>query len=170
MRWLLAAFGPGVATDEPPDPRLAGLFPPDLLELYARGPTAYGEGLLCVIDPFASFPPDPEVPGLAFAHNAFGDVFSWDDGVYVTLAESGTSMFQSDEVDTFFQGSLGSRGFVDSVLQKRLFTRILRRLGPLRPGQVYVPVPLPALGGSGAPESYAVGALPAVVELYRQVR
>ena len=62
-----------------------------------------------------------------------------------------------DSVDEFCDGFLKGAGIVESVLREPLVQSIEERLGKPDPGEVYIPVPYPWLGGSGEPNTYTKG-------------
>jgi hypothetical protein len=62
-----------------------------------------------------------------------------------------------DDPQTFVAGVLDDPGFAEAVLQPALVAQLHERLGELEPGRVYMPVPYPFLGGSGALETYDTG-------------
>lgn len=167
MNWLIQAFGDGAPLDPhwPPDGREP--LPEPLEALLASGPAAFGGGLFCTLDA-RSWGADPEAPGLVFGHSAFGNLFSLDDEVFETDGETGR-VVKLGPMDGFMINFL-FEDFLDGVLGRKKFAKIRTRLGDLRPGQMFLPAPLPALGGSGHPKTYVVSGLREGREIMRQVR
>lgn len=79
-----------------------------------------------------------------------------DYGPYATVAE-------------FRETILEDPYFVQVILLSEHVQKIADRLGPLEPGEVYIPVPYPFLGGSGEPETYDKGQLVTFVEIVGQM-
>jgi hypothetical protein len=167
MNWLTQAFGQGAPLSGEWPPQGREPLPEPLEALLCLGPAAFGGGIFCTIDA-RSWGHDPEAPGLVFAHSAFGNLFSLDDEVIETDGESGRTV-KLGPLDGFMINFLFG-GFIDGVLERKKFAKIRARLGDLSPGQMFLPAPLPALGGSGRPKTYVVSGLREGREIMRQVR
>jgi hypothetical protein len=168
-------FGPAVHTQPASSEKIAkykGKLPDQLLkywELY--GFSGYGKGLFWLVDP------DEYEPALeawigdtdfmetdehyVIARNAFGKLFLWGKktGQNLTINSPWAMIFPRDNseilnrrgadflVQSFISARQKSRLDFEDHLEKPLFERALKALGPLAPDEMYGFVPALALGG-----------------------
>lgn len=104
-------------------------------------------------------------------HTAFGDVFVRDSqsgqfGLLFPFREHLEPLDQRSVAD--LQRLLEAPVVMEKLLRLDDLATLESRLGPLRPNQVYFPVPYPFIGGSGALDTYDKGDVWVFVELVGQ--
>jgi hypothetical protein len=95
-------------------------------------------------------------------YTAFGDLFLQQSNTreFAVLIASTLELIETGETDEHgFRGMLQNANVTETLLRPRDFAALLNRLGPLAEGEVFYPVPLPALGGSGSLDTYDKGQL-----------
>jgi hypothetical protein len=95
-------------------------------------------------------------------YTAFGDLFLQHAGTgeFAVLIASTLELSQTGETDEHgLREILRNADVIETLLRPRDFAVLSTRLGPLAEGEVYYPVPLPALGGSGSLDTYDKGQL-----------
>jgi hypothetical protein len=102
-------------------------------------------------------------------HTSFGDVFLLDpdNGQYAVLCPITGERFPTDchDRETFIKEFLRDPGIIEKFARPADVAELAARLGPLEPEQVYLPAPLPFLGGSMELSTYAKGGLWEFVEM-----
>jgi hypothetical protein len=102
-------------------------------------------------------------------HTSFGDVFLLDPdtGQYAVLTPITGERFPADiyDRDTFLNGFLTDSGIIERFARPDDVAKLKKRLGPLKEEEVYLPAPLPGLGGSGALSEYTKGGLWTFIEM-----
>jgi hypothetical protein len=128
---------------------------PLLAEWEESGCCAYGKGLLWLTDPDELKAPVKDWLGarsglLAFARSAFGHLFLWDDeGAHMLDPHYGTIAKIVNKIEVVFDYVLCRRQYLDDVLERKLFGKALKKLGPLAHDECYGFEPAIALGGPG---------------------
>lgn len=106
---------------------------------------------------------------LVVGHTSFGDVFLRDPdvGQYAVLCPISGERFPTSCHDkkTFRDEFLGDPGIIERFARPADTTELDRRLGPLKAEEVYLPAPLPFLGGSGELSTYTKGGLWEFIEM-----
>ena len=74
-----------------------------------------------------------------------------------------------DSIEAFRAAVVDDPGFLAYVMPTEYLCEIADHVGPLEPGEVYIPVPYPFMGGSGAPRTYTKGDLAVFVEIVGQL-
>lgn len=90
-------------------------------------------------------------------------------GVHYPL-QNGFKSYGSMPREQFQRQVLDDPGFRDFAVPADHIARVAAHAGPLDPGQVYMPVPYPFLGGSGAPETYDRGHFGVFISLVSQMQ
>jgi len=97
-----------------------------------------------------------------FGYSALGHVFlrNTHSNEYFVLhpfkrASKGYGVFAS--IDAFKRDVLDEPGFQDYVLRPDHVAKLRKRLGALKPDEIYIPEPYPFLGGSAEPATYSRG-------------
>lgn len=83
--------------------------------------------------------------------------------------EGGMKAYDAADMDEFRATVLDDPGFQQYILPSSLMAAVVERLGPIAPNEVYMPVPYPMLGGSGAPETYDKGDVWVFLEIVGQI-
>lgn len=78
-------------------------------------------------------------------------------GILYPLQNGGFKNYGALTWEQFRQTVLDDRDYRAYAMPESLLTAIAAHAGPLEPGEVYIPVPYPFMGGSGAPETYSRG-------------
>ena len=162
---LHAALGKPARQVDPPQSFLSSpeaKVDEDLFTLWQEeGWACYGGGLFWTVDPrvFVEIAKDwPVVPPQAsvFARNAFGDLLLVKDGEVFRLAiQWGRLMDLGPNAYIFLNSTLKEPSLSESLLQRKLFAKVRKRLGDLDPDECYGLVPALVLGGnSDDPASY----------------
>ncbi|KJV37215.1 T6SS immunity protein Tdi1 domain-containing protein [Luteibacter yeojuensis] len=114
----------------------------------------------------------PEYPQV-FGYSSFGHLFISNAAgdTLAILATERPELFpmEATSVEAFRQAVLVDEKMRDGFFQGEKHRAVASRLGPLGQNEVYFPVPYPALGGSGAPETYDKGSVWVYLEIYGQV-
>lgn len=92
-----------------------------------------------------------------------------DDFAVVYPLEGGMKGYQFPDWDTFRAGVLDDPGFQHWIMPEPLVRPVVSRLGVVGDETIYLPVPYPAIGGSGAPETYSTGGVWAFLDLTGQL-
>lgn len=117
-------------------------------------------------------------PGAPFTHvvgySALGHFIVWSQptnefGVLHPLVNAFKNYGSFESVDAFRTQILEDPDFIAYVLRPDHVAAIRALVGDLGTGQVYIPAPLPALGGSDAPETYMIVDLPVFASITAQV-
>ena len=104
-------------------------------------------------------------PGVPFTHvvgdSVLGHFVVWSQpsnefGVLHPLVNAFKNYGPFGSVDAFREAVLDDPDFAAYVLRPDHVAELRELLGDVGDGQVYIPAPLPALGGSDAPETYMV--------------
>jgi hypothetical protein len=168
-------FGPALKMQPVPTEkieRFRGKLPDQLLEYWQQyGWSGYGRGLFWVVDPDEYEPVLEAWIGdtnfmetdeyYVIARSAFGELFLWGkkSGRSLTINSPWAMIFPSDDSDRISKGKSNDliRHFFFSLekenldfedyLEKALFNRALKTLGPLEPDEMYAFEPALALGG-----------------------
>jgi hypothetical protein len=102
-------------------------------------------------------------------YTSFGDVFLLDpdSGQYAVLCPISGERFPTDvyDRDTFRDEFLTDPGIIERFARPDDVAALEKRLGKLKQEEVYIPAPLPFLGGSGALSEYAKGGLWTFLEM-----
>jgi hypothetical protein len=108
-----------------------------------------------------------------FGYSSFGHLFlaSASGDAVAILATEQPELFpmQVSSVDAFVQTVLADEKLLDGFFESAKHRAVAARLGPLAPNECYFPVPYPAMGGSGAPETYDKGSVWVYLDIYGQV-
>jgi hypothetical protein len=100
---------------------------------------------------------------LVVGHTHFGDLLlrSPQTGEFGILAQGSCTLFNTGYFDeTEFRSSyVSDPGIVAHILRPSDVSALESRLGPLQALQIFLPVPIPALGGSDELSTYEVGGL-----------
>ncbi|WP_420112918.1 T6SS immunity protein Tdi1 domain-containing protein [Pseudactinotalea sp.] len=83
--------------------------------------------------------------------------------------QGGSKGYPAGSLAEFQRTVTGDPGFQAWIFPPDLVRPVVDRLGPIDPDQVYMPVPYPMLGGSGAPESYDKGDVWVFLEIVGQL-
>lgn len=112
-----------------------------------------------VLGPWAdAFPAYTVVVGYSsLGHFFLHDPASQDYAVLHPFKAAGKSYGAHASTTAFEAAILRDPGFEAYVLRGDHVRAIAARLGPLKPGQIYIPQPYPTLGGTEAPETYDKG-------------
>jgi len=104
-------------------------------------------------------------PGVPFTHvvgdSVLGHFVVWSQpsnefGVLHPLVNAFKNYGPFESVDAFREAVLDDPDFAACVLRPDHVAELRELLGDVGDGQVYIPAPLPALGGNDAPETYMV--------------
>ena len=134
-----------------PDPLVA--------EWTESGWCGYGDGLIWLYDPKELQAPIKEWLGsstkaIPFARSAFAHVFLWDsEGAHMLDPHYGTLAKVVDNINVVFDYVLCRKQYLDDVLDRKLFRKALKKLGPLEHDECYGFEPAIALGGPGTLET-----------------
>jgi len=116
---------------------------------------AYADGLIWLVDPDELKAPLKEWMGAAnmsipFARTAFGHLFLWNaDAAYMLDPQYGTLAKIVNKIEVVFDYVLCREQYLDDVLDRKLYRKALKRLGPLEFDDCYGFEPAIALGGPG---------------------
>ncbi|GAB2598811.1 T6SS immunity protein Tdi1 domain-containing protein [Pseudactinotalea suaedae] len=98
---------------------------------------------------------------LLHGFSRFGHVFLSDEDQQQFCAvyplEGGSKAYPAASLTEFRRTVTDDPGFQSWIFPPSLVRSVVERLGPIGPEEVYMPVPYPMLGGSGAPETYSKG-------------
>jgi len=168
-------FGPAIHTQVVPAEtieRYRGKLPDQMLKYWSLyGWSGYGDGIFWTVNP-DEFKPvvDAWLAGTHFQDNeehyaigmgAFGKLYLWGthSGQNVTISPTIGSLFPRDQREKIKagMGDFLAKQFFSGMDKKNvdqtdesgrpLFQRALKKLGPLKPGEIYGFVPAPVLGG-----------------------
>jgi hypothetical protein len=115
----------------------------------------YDDGFLWFVDPSEVEEVledwlEPKEMGAAFLRTAFGDLFLWSDaGIRALLVHHHRIMELTDDMDLFVESSLTADSFLDKGLNRKLYRKAVKKLGPPEPDECYAFEPALALGGPG---------------------
>jgi hypothetical protein len=137
----------------------------------------YNEGLITIFDAATS-----EIAmsswrwllgtdAIAFAANAFGDIFFWSESqgaVYFLESQFGRSTFIDKDIDFVMNSFLIEKGIQENVLHSDLFILVKSRVEALSYGECYIAEPWIMLGGSGKVETYSRGNIVVYLSLIGQ--
>jgi hypothetical protein len=102
-------------------------------------------------------------------HTSFGDVFLLDPdtGQYAVLTPITGERFPTDiyDRDRLLNEFLTDPGIIERFARPDDVAKLKKRLGPLKKEEVYLPAPLPGLGGSGALSEYTKGGVWTFIEM-----
>ena len=102
-------------------------------------------------------------------YTSFGDVFLRDpeSGQYAVLCPISGERFPTDiyDRDTFRDEFLTDPGIIERFARPDDVAELEKRFGKLKQEEVYIPAPLPFLGGSGALSEYARGGVWTFLEM-----
>ena len=100
---------------------------------------------------------------LILGYTALGDLFVQDPSTgeiaILFTFRAWLSSSRYDDVREFETEFLSNDGVVREVLREEFVRRVAALAGPLGEEQVYIPVPYPVIGGSGAAETHEPGNL-----------
>lgn len=71
--------------------------------------------------------------------------------------QGGSKSYTAASLAEFRRTVTEDADFQDWIFPSGVVRSVVERLGPIGPDEVYMPVPYPMLGGSGAPETYDKG-------------
>lgn len=117
-------------------------------------------------------------PGVPFTHvvgdSVLGHFLVWSEptnefGVLHPLVNAFKNYGPFDSLDAFREAVLDDPDFAAYVLRPDHVAALRDLLGDVGEGQVYIPAPLPVLGGSDAPETYMIVDLAVFASLTAQV-
>lgn len=134
--------------------------PAPLIEFWQEeGWCSYAGGLLWIVDPseFEAVLEDwlePLDGGVAFGRTAFGDILLWMNGeVQYLHVHYGKVAAITTSIEFFLDSSLTADDYLDVVVNRKLYRKVVRRLGPPNADECYAFVPALALGGPGTPDT-----------------
>jgi hypothetical protein len=134
--------------------------PAALIELWQEeGWCSYADGLIWIVDPseFEDILKDwlePSNDAVAFGRTAFADIFLWLNGeVQYLHVHYGKIATLTNNIELFLNSSLTADSYLDTVVNRKLFRKVVKRLGPPAVDECYAFVPALALGGPGTPET-----------------
>ncbi|MGH9360619.1 MAG: GAD-like domain-containing protein [Thermoanaerobaculia bacterium] len=129
--------------------------PSSVLDLWQEeGWCSYAEGLLWFVDPEdfrvaveAWFDRPDQM--IVFGRTAFADLFLWDgeEGQYLDV-QYGKLTSLTDMPSVFFEVSLCTDRYLDTVIRRKLYRQAVKRLGKPAYDECYAFEPVLALGGS----------------------
>ena len=130
--------------------------PAPLLEKWQEsGWCCYGKGLIWLVNPLDFNEVledwlDASENALIFGRTAFGDLFLWhNDEVQYLHTQYARLESLVNDINFFFEFALCDDGYLDTVLDRKLFRKALKQLGQLKRDECYGFEPVLALGGSG---------------------
>jgi hypothetical protein len=137
--------------------KYAKTLPQPLLDQWrADGWAGYARGLLWFVDPDELADPlkewltDEHQPAWAFARTAFGDLLFWhNDTAYYLHVLYDKIAELTDDLELLFEYTLCKDSYLDKVVDRNLFEKVLPRLGAPHFDECYAFEPAIALGGSG---------------------
>jgi hypothetical protein len=110
---------------------------------------------------------------LLHGFSRLGHVFLSDDNQQQFCAvyplEGGSKGYAAASLAEFRRTVTDDPGFQAWIFPSGLVSSVVERLGPIGPEEVYMPVPYPMLGGSGAPETYSKGDVWVFLEIVGQL-
>lgn len=83
--------------------------------------------------------------------------------------EGGSKAYPSGSLAEFRRTVTDDPNFQEWIFPPSLIRPIVERLGPIDSSEIYMPVPYPMLGGSGAPETYSKGDVWIFLEIVGQL-
>ena len=97
------------------------------------------------------------------AYSPLGDIFlinssTGEIGILLTMAY-GFHRMGSYDWDSFYENVMENPNFQRDVMSRRTIDEVEKLCGPLEAGNVYIPTPYPALGGTGKPDTHKIGDL-----------
>jgi len=150
--------------------------PPEVLDVWKKhGLTAYKDGLLWFTNPDEYAESVKSLLGkhsTCVARTAFGDMICFDDPEHWSYFDAYTLHVAEYHAsyNTLFNLLMTEAEWMQVITLVKQFKKALKKLGPLKPDEVYSFVPHPALGGSGDVSTLKKARIFEYLEILAQLR
>jgi hypothetical protein len=157
--------------------RLRGRLPEQLLQLIEEdGWCSYRNQAIWICDPDEMAAPKKTWLGSfpkaeIFMRTAFGDLYFWDNGlIWTALVNLSQIVYSSNNITWFLGSFMKDVRYLKSLALPKYLNIARKKVGPLKPDEVYFWVPAFQLGGSWHDSTVEKGNLTVTLEVLSQIQ